>query len=352
MRFLRSVMVRELVAPAALLVAMLGSVEAGLRSAPVLEWVDRHRPPYGRISMRLHVEKQLWHVEALARSEAPRVVYAGSSSVVNGIDEVIATSTMRGAGLPYDARNFGMTGVMGYELPSLAPYLLARGTVAVVYLYNGFSFGDELHPDAIETRWDTAEMVRLLPPDPLDTTRLAELVDRTFAQHLWLLRYRNLLIDIGSRWLSGRLAPLPSPFDYDPGREVARDRPRTLAPPVGEGDWVRRAYLQSGQRESSLGLRGLRRFCDLSQAHGIPLIVSAAPEPIFGRYEGYARDVDYAAIDRRVQAIAGACGARYLPRHDDLENRDEWFVDAVHLGADGRALFSSLIARETAALLR
>lgn len=346
------VLLRELCVPVAVLAALLLACEVTLRSAPVIEWIDRYRPPYGTISMRLHVEKQLWHLEAMARSTTPRIVFAGSSSVVNGIDESVATSALHASGIPLAARNFGMTGVLGYELPSLSSYLLADGTRAVVYLYNAFSFGDEFHPDAIDTRWDTAEMIRLVPVNPWDTTRIADVIDRTVAQRLWILRYRSLLLDLFRRWSAGTLAPIGNPYDYDPAREVAHDRPRTPAPPISETDWVRRAYLQSSARTDSLGLRGLQRFCDLARARQVPLIVSAAPEPIFGRYEGYARDVDFAAIDHRVQSIASACGAAFIPRHTALEDRDEWFIDSVHLGAAGRVHFSELIAREAAERLR
>ena len=76
------------------------------------------------------------------------------------------------------------------------------------------------------------------------------------------------------------------------------------------------------------------------------------PEPVFGRYEGYAQGVDYGAIDRRVEALAARCGAVFLPRHAGMEERDEWFVDSVHMGTAGRNHFSAIIAREVAPYVR
>ena len=62
---------REILAPIGLALLMLALIEWGLRSGPVLRFVDYYRPPYGTVPLRIHVEKQMWHLEALARRPLP-----------------------------------------------------------------------------------------------------------------------------------------------------------------------------------------------------------------------------------------------------------------------------------------
>src|SRR5262245_60595038 len=110
----------------------------------------------------------MWHVEALANAQAAsRLVLLGSSSVVNGIDsEILATRLGQNKNLTI--HNLGLTGFLAYELPTMKRVVFTPNTRTVIFLYNGFSFGNEFYPDAVEIRWDTAEMLRIATSDQLN----------------------------------------------------------------------------------------------------------------------------------------------------------------------------------------
>ncbi|MBR1270774.1 hypothetical protein JQ629_25185 [Bradyrhizobium sp. AUGA SZCCT0222] len=300
--------------------------------------------------MRLHVEKQMMHLERLSQLNERRVVFVGSSSVVNGFDEGIAAKTLN----PLQPRNLGLTALLAHELPGLRSLIETPQTDAVVYLYNGFSFPNVQNPDAIETRGNVLEDLKIEPIQWWQVRTLFNIGERTVSETLWARRYRNLLISYLERLLRGTLSPLEHPFDYP----VERQPPppdqltRKPQPPEPLSNWLRKAYVESGSLETSRGYDALRSFCDAARHNGTKFIISPVPEAAFGRNNSYAVGVSFGHIDQRVARIASECGAAFINRDSQFENDDRNFVDEVHLSASGRNSYTSLISEKVGKILR
>lgn len=343
------VLTREIVAPTCIAIVVLVALDVLLRSAPVVGFIDANRPVYGETSLAVHVQKQLWHVQSLALRNEPRIAVVGSSSVANGVDPEIVRKNMGQGAVAVE--NLGMTGLLAYELPLLSGLILTPATKAVVYLYNGFSFADRFHPDAVDIRWDAAEALRLKPLSDLEAREVARYLDRLPGELLWSVRYRDLVRTMALRLLTGTARPLPYPWDFPPDAPPPpAQRPRQPRTPLPETDWLRKAHLDSADKEDTLGYRGLRRFCEQARNAGIPLIVAPVVEPEFAMVGPYAQGADRDTVDRRVKALSEACGATFLHRDDfrDIERQDGLFTDIVHLHATGRAAYSARLG----ALLR
>lgn len=313
-------------------------------------FLDPYRPPYVGTPMRLHVLKQMWHLEAIAEKHqyTPRVLIVGSSSVVNGIDENAMQQQWEGKDVHSLPFNYGVTGLMAYELLMLKPLLLAEDVTTIVYPYSSFAFSNELHPDAISIRWNSAEALRLGLLDWREPRSWDRFLIGTTNEYLPLLRYGPLLRDYLVRTLFGRIAPLPYPWDYDPSRTswIPKDDMPPVKP-VSDAEWTRRAYVESSLEEDTLGYRALQHFCEEAVAKGKRFIVLPAPEAYFGiREDPYMVGINKTSIESRVKTIAHECGAEWLPRESIayIEQDAGYFLDSVHLGAKGRDIFSRWLA--------
>jgi hypothetical protein len=337
---------KEILVPALIGILAIAGLESWVRSDAAVDYIDIHRPGSIGTPTRVVVEKQLWHLEALARSDVDRVAVVGSSSVVNGIDERALRRQLRDQGYPLQPQTLGVTAFLAYELPLLKRLILTPRTRRVVYLYNLYSFADQVHPEAVDSRWDLPEMLRLRPLQPWDTAGDSLMLDRTAINFLWLTRYRDLLKDEAWRLLTGSLAPLDQPYDYPPGDVVAAtQRPQAMEPALAPNTgvaWLRAAYLASTLRDDTMGYRGLERFCALAHQAGAAFTVAPVVEPAFNRFSAYARGADRAAVDRNVEAIARRCGAAFVPRErfKDIEAQDLLFRDFVHLYDTGRDIYT------------
>jgi hypothetical protein len=345
----RGIFAKEVLMPALLGLLLLAGLECLVRSDAVVAYIDRNQPISAGISPRFHVERQLWHLEALARRDVDRVAIVGSSSVVNGIDEAEIVAQLAQAGYPLQPQYLGLMVLLGYELPLLKQLLLTPRTKRIVYLYNLSSFSAEFHPEAIHSRWDLREALRLQPVSAWDTATLSSLADRTATNSFYLTRFRRFLKEFAARALTGTLAPPAHLYDYEPTEpEPPAERPRVMEPPVQPNVgmyWMRMAYLDSTKRPDNISYRGLERFCELARVAKVDLVFAPVVEPDFNRFNEYAQGSDRAAVDANVAKIAGRCGARFVPRDRFLavEARDGLFRDHVHLSARGRALYTRMV---------
>ena len=290
----------------------------------------------------------MWHVETLAKTtNDDRMAILGSSSVVNGVDGTEVDKILQANSVDMAVQNLGLTGLTAGELPNLAEYVFTPSTRQVVFLYNGFSFGNEFNPSAAEIRWDTSEMLRIAPPSLHDFDLLSIYASAFIREHMSVLRYREFLEEMLFRALTGTLRPLSNPFDVDPNLPApSQPRPRTFIEPLPRTDQLRAAFLNSTEMENTLGYRGLRRFCEKARDAHIPLIVSPVPEPDFALFWKYAQGTSRDVVDRKVKTIADECGARFVPRDyvRELELTDQLFLDHVHMAREGRLLFSRKLA--------
>jgi hypothetical protein len=349
------VLVLEICLPVA---AFVLATNAALDSHAVVTLVDAYRPALVEVPLSTYVETEVWHLHAASRVPASggRVVFTGSSSVVNGIDTAILDERWRDAGLSYEAADLGATGLLAYELPILKRVLLGRDVRTVVYLYNTFSFAANVHPQAVATRWDTDEMLGLFDGDALDPDTWYLFARGFIAQQVLAVRYSQLLRESISRAVTGRAVPMSYTYNYDPAAPEPPPhwRPRVLAEPAPASNWIRAAYLESRARSDDMGYRGLRRFLALASARRVQVIVMPVPEPDFAEYEEWKQGIDNETIDARVEAIARAYAAPYVPRSRirAIEADDLLFRDHVHLNQAGRAAYSRWLAEELVGLLR
>jgi hypothetical protein len=95
----------------------------------LLELMDRYRPGLGGITTTTHFQKQMLHIEANARLNraAPKLVFVGTSSIVNGLNVEVIETAWRRIGFPGKPVNYSLTGLMAYELPFLKKQLFTPG---------------------------------------------------------------------------------------------------------------------------------------------------------------------------------------------------------------------------------
>jgi hypothetical protein len=254
----RGIFAKEVLMPALLGLLLLAGLECLVRSDAVVAYIDRNQPISAGISPRFHVERQLWHLEALARRDVDRVAIVGSSSVVNGIDEAEIVAQLAQAGYPLQPQNLGLMVLLGYELPLLKQLLLTPRTKRIVYLYNLSSFSAEFHPEAIHSRWDLGEALRLQPVSAWDTATLSSLADRTATNSFYLTRFRRFLKEFAAR-ADGHAGAASPPLRLRTHRARA----------------ARRAAARDGAAGTAecgnvLDAHGLPRFDQASRQHQLP----------------------------------------------------------------------------------
>jgi len=324
-----------------------------LGSSIVVDFLDKYRPLFWLTTLNTHVEKQILHISRDANSShEKKVLIVGSSSVVNAIDENHMTDYFKLNGAGYSSKNYGLTGLLAYELPLLKKMLLTKDVCAVVYLYNHFSFGDELHPQATSTRWNTCEVVS---SNLFKHTSPHTFAKAWMAETLFVVKYKNLLRTTFFNAAQGKLKVLETPYDFPrdwvPADSSTRRRLRTDTAP---DDWIRRSYLDSAGKDNTLGMQGLQRFLKLANSNSIPVIVAPAPVPEFSRGHSYRDGIDEEKIDAKVARIADANNAVYIPRSDifSIEDEDKFFMDDIHMAESGRKEYSLWLARRIRDILK
>lgn len=312
----------------------------------LLEVVNNYLPPYGTTSVRAHVEKQLLHVEAetmLARKQdTPTIIFVGSSSVVNGIDVDLFKKEFK-QGDAFAVKNFGMTGLMAYELPLLKEYFLAQNVNTVVYLYNTFSFSSVTHPNAIETRWNTLEVLREL--GYYKDITIDKFLEGSFGEAFFVVRFRHVLQKNFWNTINNSHVKFDYPYDYSPDSKPMAPVPRVLLQPMPESNFLRAGYLGSDTDANNLGYQSFSDFLAEAKKRNIRVIVAPAPEPEFSLWGEYRQGINVARIDNHVRRICESYGVPFIERFSDIEKRDEYFMDIVHLHKTGRELLSMRLAK-------
>lgn len=317
----------------------------------LLEQLDRYRPGRPGISLTTHVEKQMLHIEADARLNraTPKVIFVGTSSVVNGIDVRLIEAIWRVTGFARTPVNYGLTGLMAYELPFLKTYMMTPQVEAIVFLYNTFCFSDIIHPQAASIRFNTIEFIRnavwrKASPDH-------------FFKGLWsdmffMVRYRGVLKELMFRLSKGRLVELDYSYDIQPGQPARGKRIRRVENPADH--WLRRAYVTSDTDRDTIGYKGFQRFLDLAKFARKNVVIVAMPVPDFARTNKYKVGVNRDRIDARVETIAQSRGLPTVSRKRirAIEREDALFWDRIHLHDSGRTLFSRWLARTLPDLIR
>lgn len=330
----------------ALLFVVLSNVVFG--NEKVLALLSEYRPTAGQSVLEVNVARQVLHTDVVLRRAAPvpRVAVIGSSSVVNGVDAEAVNEIWRSGGPRREFVNLGQTGFVAYELALLKEFTLHDSIDTLVFLYNSFSFADQLLGTVVGVRWNTQEMWRLQPPDWRSAKDWKRYATGFMNEHLALLRYSPVLRNTAMRALRGTIVRTPyfPDFPPEPGLDQIRSRDAEAAAP-GE-NWLRKAYVDSAERSDTVGYRGFERYLELARARGIRVIVAPVPEPDFSRINRWRVGTDPDRVDRRVEELTTRHGAVFWPRlrMKVYEADDTLFRDPTHFNRFGRARFSADLA--------
>jgi hypothetical protein len=308
-----------------------------------IRFLDKNRPAKDQLSSRAFIESQVLHIEALSdqADAGGKIVFAGSSSVVNGVDVSLIKERWAKLGLTGVPVNYGMTSFTAAELPFMKRELFASDVKLIVFAYNTFSFPDRFHPQAIDVRWNTREFIHLAP--------LTLILSPTFSVSLPIageavaaIRFNHLLAEMAA--LRARNLPriAANPYDYpewEPFRPVSEKR--LVAPAtIDLNDFLQAIYVESDTDRETIGYKGLERFLDLARASHIPVVLMHVPEPDFGyRYGANAN-----RIDAHVARIALKFRVPVWPRIRSIESNDSLFRDNIHLHPLGRGRYSEWLA--------
>jgi hypothetical protein len=311
----------------------------------LLFYLDSVRPQYGFSSLNVHTQKQMLHLHAQHRQKniKNRVIFLGSSSVVNGLDMKIFQRNFVEQGTPFYPLNYGLTSFRAMELPFLKEYFLSDEIDIIVYLYNTFSFGNTLDLTRVHIRWDGAEY-KLIAGEQADNYLIFKLKSKSIFP---VGSYGDLAIDYVKRFLLGQLKPPKYDYDYpDLKKRDFTKISRVKIKPLSRNNWLRESYLESSTKESTLGYRGLQRFLQLAKLKKKVVIIAPVPEPEFADYGLLRQDIDVDMIDLHVQRIAKNNEAIFFPRHqfEIIENDDSLFKDDVHMNNFGRQEYSEKLS--------
>src|SRR5438046_8761406 len=168
----------------------------------VIRFVEAHRPDRVKDLQIAHAEGQLLHIESRSRNDTgkPRVLIVGSSSVFNGVDEHLINAMLAAAGANFEVVNCGLTGMHAYELPMLRQWLLRSNVAGIVYLYNYYSFSDDLYDMALPMRWNTLEFARLNGIYDLRLSELDNSAAGVLGASLFIVLYRQLIRYTAIAW--------------------------------------------------------------------------------------------------------------------------------------------------------
>lgn len=298
--------------------------------------------------MRAHVQKQLFHIKHVEHRmhKIDKVVLTGSSAVINGIDgQLLSQLILSKEGMP--VVNYGMTGLLGYELLMLKDDLAGTHTRKLVFGYNTFSFANHVHPDAISYRWNTGDALATVHFDGTvaDTAKViaAGVIGEIFDVALYHDFYREMILAA----LRGKLRVMAHEFDLEPGVEPpSKHWPRSLAVPAPLTNWYRAAYFDSEVRAGNMSYDALERFIEVCAGRRVEVILLAMPEPDFALFGEWKQGVDPGAADAHVRAIAATHHLTVIDRNHfaDLEHDDLLWRDHIHLNERGRLLLTKRLS--------
>ena len=343
------ILLAEVLLPALIVLVISNFI---FRTPWLLDRMDRYRPGRRGLSTTTHVERQMLHIEAEARlnRRKAKAVFIGTSSVVNGIDVESIEAVWRKTDFNFKPVNYGLTGLMAYELPFLKDQLITSEVEVIIFLYNTFCFSDVIHPQAASIRFDVYESIR----NPVWSKAKPQHFFKGFwGDMFFVIRYRGVVKELLYRLVKGRLVELPHGYDFNPGQPRRGKRPRRVERPA-RGHWLRQAYVTSDTDHDTISYRGFRRFLDLAKSAGIKVVIAAMPVPDFARSNRYRIGVNHDRIDSRVEEIARAYGAPFISRSRirAIEKEDSLFWDRIHLHDTGRTLYSVWLAETLPTLIR
>lgn len=312
--------------------------------------LDPLRPTFIGIDMPIQVQKQIYHIEKLFRETdtQKRIIFVGSSSVVNGLDVTRVRKVFSNESISYRPLNYGAIGLYAYELPFLKKFLLDERNNWVIYLYNTFSFGNTFHPQAISIRWNTTEALRLINQSDAAPVEITHITSGILSEAFTLIRYSSFYEECFRRFISNRLKPLPDEWDYPPEFPPATIKefsiPKEPAPPE---DFMRSLYLDSFLKDGTIGYSGLDRFLKLANKAGIKVIVAPIPEPDIATMYPWKSGIDERVIDEKVKIISENNDAYFIPRTETeyIEKQSSNFRDHVHANWVGRNEYSDWLAK-------
>ncbi|PCJ69290.1 MAG: hypothetical protein COA62_11760 [Rhodobiaceae bacterium] len=331
----------------------VGVSEALLNTTPVIRFLNTYQPDRIKVSLNVRSEAQVLRLVSESRAELPGIAFIGSSSVANGIDEKAVAQVWEEIGLSQRPVNLGITGLMASELAMLSPYLLSDGYEAVVFLYNSFSFSDELQ-EYVVSRGRMDIFLEIATRHNIERA-MDQLPEMLISDLLFVSRYRHYLGNLVKRAGLGQLEPPEHLYDYATGRRPDGRRARNgdKWPDLPADSWQRRIYTTSVQQDDTIGYRGFEYFLRAAANAGLKVIVMAVPEPEFSAYTGFKRGLDTKRVDVRVEHLSRKYNAIFIPHSTvgHLEARDELFRDPVHLNDTGRDLYSDYLAKILAPLI-
>lgn len=347
-----NIFISDILIPCLLMSLVFISVNLLFYNKYLLMLLDRYRPEYRPRPLNVHIQKQILHLQYLTmESEIKnRVIFIGSSSVVNGIDVNIIKQILHKNNLDLYPINYGLTGLNAYELPLLKNYIITDKIKVIVYLYNTFSFSDNIYDQAVIDRYNTSEFINTVGLKYI-LKNLDQFSISMQCEIFPAMRYNQLILDYIRRFFTRQLKPYPNyDYDYPPNRPpppIRRLHVKDI--PILKGvDWLRDAYITSSTDKDTIGYRGLRRFIDMANAQGIKVIVAPIPEPDFADFDQYKYGININRIDEHVRNIVKADDSKifYLDRDNIryIESQDRYFSDGVHMFDTGREEYSKYIA--------
>jgi len=322
------------IANASVFIAILVLLDNGLVGNGLPWMVAQYDPTVEHNQMRIELEE----------SQAPgkRVVFLGGGSVADGIFTGVIQRSWTASQLDYVAFDACMPGLRAEELPMIEQFVLRRGVVAAVCLYDYELMDSKKFVTAVGTRWDAVEWLRFYTfREKVERSR--ELVPNFLGQRFFTARHRNVIWNLSADLVDSRI----------PGQAL----PVVVAPTVMP--WIPQAYLKLGGEQAptlykfmvdnlwqpappaaeSLGARGLRRFLLAARSRGVRVFLMPYPEALSADKA--------AAVDSLVGAIAKQEGVTFLHRTEVMAYSQEprLYVDSDgHMNTAGVKQFSRWLA--------
>ncbi|MFN8370468.1 MAG: SGNH/GDSL hydrolase family protein [Bacteriovoracaceae bacterium] len=307
------------------------------------------------------------------------IALVGSSAVDVGIHHPLLQYIWLQNKSPINSKNFGMTGLLAYELLFLKDYLLDNNFKFIIYGYNQFSFTNTINPQTLPIRWNTTEYLHMTKMNEYKRSDWENVGLGFLADSFFGIRYRVFLSDFINGLVHASIAKIPEKNEYSMNPEMVdfecenifvnkkfnesvnlKDflRPyyqglavdsSPLASPLPEtnGDyWMKTGYIES-LKADSLGYKALDRFLNLAEKKNVKVILLALPEPDFSLNDAYRTGSNANQVDINVKAIATKYNVPILNRLD-VKTLEEYgtlfFHDRLHLGAKGRCAYSAYLA--------
>ena len=333
--------------PLLVLVCAFYATDALITRVVGFDWIDQHRPETMGFPMDVNVQKQLWHIRSQNRRWPVEqlVPVIGSSTVVNGFDESEANSDSN----PSSPQlvNFGMTGLLAYELKLLAKDFIPPGRRTVIYVYDVWSFPDFVLETVAIRRWSSKEAMQFLSPRDLRLADCPEYIEGAMMETLQILPYNDMLREIVFAKINNSEVPeYKLPYDYP----ILTSRPEVaqLSEPVGR-DLLPNGLLidlvAQSPEDKTLGWSGFESFLEQAVEENVDVLVIPSPlNPNWSYRYGQFGDPD--VVDRKINDVCKMRGVPVVPRGEMPEFTVNDFRDDVHLNRWGREAFTRFLRSE------